>query len=344
MHRFSTPGVPPAPNQNLTASEIVNGLRRSGLIGKVSGKALLAGTLSGQTDIQTIERARQVLNAYFDRLRSVSPDRWEKGKSAFIAVNPGVRAHLMLIAEIVSYLTHKKNIDFYLLSEDKFSAYLIEVAEPIFAFIGSASDDLIRSIFSRKFGEGGVREYTYSLLKLIHDERENFGSEEFLRWVSQSESEKIDKANQFLMKLSEKLTNYVIQTLKKVHGTHRLESGEQAFWEIGVESERVLKNAFDKQRKDKPRRKPKEAYLNILDLVEIVKQSNNWPHFEHVFNNTKPGEKKGKKYYVAWVYDFNELRNIAAHKNQLKAYTDDDLEFIDWLRAEVAPKVFVEIT
>ena len=344
MHRFSTPGVPPAPNQNLTASEIVNGLRRSGLIGKVSGKALLAGTLSGQTDIQTIERARQVLNAYFDRLRSVSPDRWEKGKSAFIAVNPGVRAHLMLIAEIVSYLTHKKNIDFYLLSEDKFSAYLIEVAEPIFAFIGSASDDLIRSIFSRKFGEGGVREYTYSLLKLIHDERENFGSEEFLRWVSQSESEKIDEANQFLMKLSEKLTNYVIQTLKKVHGTHRLESGEQAFWEIGVESERVLKNAFDKQRKDKTRRKPKEAYLNILDLVEIVKQSNNWPHFEHVFNNTKPGEKKGKKYYVAWVYDFNELRNIAAHKNQLKAYTDDDLEFIDWLRAEVAPKVFVEIT
>jgi len=146
------------------------------------------------------------------------------------------------------------------------------------------------------------------------------------------------------MKLSEQLTNYVIQTLKKVHGTLRLESGEQAFWEIGVESERIQKNAFKKQREDKTRRKPKEAYLDILDLADIVKQPNNWPHFEHVFKNPKPGEKKGQKYYVTWVYDFNELRNIAAHKNQLKTYTDDDLELIDWLRAEVEPKVFAETT
>ncbi len=344
LRRFSIPGVPSEPNQNLTASEVVNGLRRSCLIGKISGKTLLAGPLSGQTDIQTIERARRVLNGYFERLRSASPDRWEKGKPAFIAVNPGIRAHLMLIAEIVSYLTHKRNIDFCLLAEDKFIAHLNEIAEPVFDFIGSASDDVIRFQFSRKFGEGGVREYTYSLLKLIHDKRKDFGSEEFLRWVSQSESEKIEEANQFLMKLSEQLTNYVIQTLKKVHGTLRLESGEQAFWEIGVESERIQKNAFKKQREDKTRRKPKEAYLDILDLADIVKQPNNWPHFEHVFKNPKPGEKKGQKYYVTWVYDFNELRNIAAHKNQLKTYTDDDLELIDWLRAEVEPKVFAETT
>jgi hypothetical protein len=133
--------------------------------------------------------------------------------------------------------------------------------------------------------------------------------------------------------------NYVIATLKEVHGTHRLESGEQAFWEVGVQSERIRRNAFEKQEKDKTRRKPKEAYLDIVDLIEIVKQNNNWPHFAHVFNNARPGEKKGQKYYVGWIVAYNELRNIAAHKNELKTYSEEDLQFVEWLRTEVDSKV-----
>jgi ATP sulfurylase len=141
------------------------------------------------------------------------------------------------------------------------------------------------------------------------------------------------------MKLSERLTNCVINTLKEVHGTHRLASDEQAFWEIGVQSDRIRTNAFKAQQNDKVRRKPKEAYLSIVDLAEIVKQQNNWPHFEHVFKNARPGERPGQKYYLGWIQTFNELRNIAAHKNQLKTYSDDDLEFVEWLRTEVDPKV-----
>ena len=127
--------------------------------------------------------------------------------------------------------------------------------------------------------------------------------------------------------------------LKKIHGIHRLESGEQAFWELGVESSRVRSNAYNKQQEDKERRKPKEGYLDVLDLQEIVRQKNNWNHFEHVFNNPMVGERGGKKYYLDWMKQFNELRRIAAHKNQIRTYTDDDLEFIEWLRTEVSPKI-----
>jgi abortive infection bacteriophage resistance protein len=176
-------------------------------------------------------------------------------------------------------------------------------------------------------------------LKVLSETNSDFGPEEFQRWVEQTDSERIDEVNQFLMKLSERLTNHVIDTLKKVHGTHRLASDEQAFWEIGVESERIRRNAFEAQQRDKARRKPKEAYLNIVDLAEIVKQPNNWPHFEHVFKNPRPGERTGQKYYLGWIQDFNELRNIAAHKNQFKTYTDEDLDFVEWLRTEVSPKV-----
>lgn len=337
--RFAIHGVPPEPTQNLTISEVVNGLRRSGLIGRLAKKTLVPGPLCGPTDADTIERASEALSLYFEQLRAAHPDRWESGKTAFIATNPGIRAHLLLISEIVAHLSVKKSIDFALIKPAEFSSHVIKFAKPVFTFVSSASDDEISALFSRKFGEGGVREYAFHLMRLLVDAHPDFGNEDFQRWVEQSSSQKIDEVNQFLMKLAERLTDYVIDTLKKVHGTHRLASDEQAFWELGVESERIRRNAFEKQQRDKKRRKPKEAYLDIVDLAEIVKQPNNWDHFEHVFKNPRPDERKGQKYYLSWINAFNELRNIAAHKNQMKTYTDDDLEFVEWLRTDVSPKV-----
>lgn len=337
--RFAIHGVPPEQSQNLTVSEAVNGLRRSGLIGKLAGKSLAPGPLSGATDQETIKRATSLLNAYFEEVRAANPKRWEAGRDAFIAINPGIRAHLSVIAEVTSYLAHKKSLDFALLKPEEFATHITSFCKPIYAYIKDAPDDEVRLKFSRKFGEGGVKEYAYHLMQILTKVHSDFGTEEFQRWVEQSASEKIDEVNQFLMKLAERLTNYVINTLKKVHGTHRLASDEQAFWEIGVESERIRKNAFQAQQNDKQRRKPKEAYLNIVDLAEIVKQSNNWSHFEHVFKNPRPDERTGQKYYIGWIQNFNELRNIAAHKNQLKTYTEEDLEFVEWLRLEVDTKV-----
>ncbi|MDE0246106.1 MAG: DGQHR domain-containing protein [Gammaproteobacteria bacterium] len=336
--RFATPGMPRGSGQNLTISEAVNGLRRSGLIGKLAGKIILPGPLCGRTDEETITRASHVLSAYFEEVRAANPVRWNAGREAFIAVNPGVRAHLLVIDQAVSYLSHKKSLDFQLLKPEEFARRVTEFCAPIFAYIERASDEEVKEKFSRRFGEGGVLEYAYYLMEILAETYDDFGPEEFQRWVEQSKSEKIDEVNRFLMKLSERLTDYVIDTLKKVHGTHRLASDERAFWELGVENQGIREKAFRAQEQDK-RSKPKEAYLNIVDLATIVKQKNNWVHFEHVFKNPRPHERAGQKYYIGWIQQFNEVRNIAAHKNKLKTYTDEDLEFIDWLRMEVHPKL-----
>ena len=337
--RFATPGIPPEANQNLTISEAVNGLRRAGLIGERVHKAVAPGPLSGSTDELTIERGATVLSAYFEAVRRAHPGRWEAGREAFIAVNPGIRAHMSVIGEVIKYLSYKRSLDFSLMTTSDVTHEIVDFCTPIFEYIRDATDNEVRSRFSRRFGEGGVKEYGYYLMKILMRKEPDFGPEEFRRWVEQSTSDRIDEVNQFLMKLAERLTDYVIDTLKNVHGTQRLESDEQAFWELGVESERIRRNAYEAQQRDKKRRKPKEAYLNIVDLVEIVKQKNNWIHFEYVFRNPQPGEKKGQTYYLDWMHAFSELRNIAAHKNQLKTYTDEDLEFVDWLRVEVSHKV-----
>ena len=51
------------------------------------------------------------------------------------------------------------------------------------------------------------------------------------------------------------------------------------------------------------------AYLEVLDLMKVVRQKENWDHFKDVFNIPKPN-KKGKTYYLDWMEEFNELRRI----------------------------------
>jgi DNA sulfur modification protein DndB len=343
--RFATPDVAAGPHQNLTISEAVNGLNRSGLLGKIIHGSIVPGPLCGATDDATIDRARRILNGYFDALRTANPVRWEAGKSAYMCVNPAIRAHLMLIPEIIAYIVHKRTIDFVTLSEEKFIMELARVAAPIFDFFNTSSDEEVKRDYSRKFGEGGVKEYLYNLCGLIIGKFPEFGSEEFRRYVDQKASDEVDDANRLIMKLSENMIDCVVKVLKSRYGEHRRASGEPAYWELGVTSRRVQENAYKKQLEEvSNRRKPKEAYLDILDLKDIIEQENNWLFFEPIFNVPMPGERKGsKKFHTGWIAKFNEIRKIAAHKNALRTYSEDDLEFVDWLRTEVAPGIEQEL-
>lgn len=337
--RFSLPDIPAEPGQNLTISEGVKGLRRSGLIGKVVKNITYPGPLCGETDEETIIRATEMLNAYFDEILQATPGRWNAGKDAYIATNPALRAHLMVIAESIRYLTHKKSHDFPAMATQDIASEVTNFCQPIFEYLKNATDAEIKEKFSRRFGEGGVRDYTFYLFRVINEIHSDFGSEDFLRWVEQTDSERIDEVAQFLLHFVERLHDFVIDTLKKVHGTHRLESGEQAFWELGVKDRRVRDNAYAKQQSTQEKRKPKEAYLDIIDFISIAKQEENWPHFQQALSNPRPSDRKGQKYYLAWIDQLNQVRNTAAHRNQLKTFSDEDLEFVDWLRTEVSPKI-----
>lgn len=336
--RFALPDVPAEPGQNLTISEGVKGLRRSGLIGRIVKNTKYPGPLCCETDEETITRASEAISAYFDAIHHATPERWNAGKDAYVATNPALRAHLSVIAESIHYLTHKKSLDFYAMPTQDVIGEIVEFCQPIFNFLAKASDDEIKEKFSRRFGEGGVRDYMFHLFRIINEVHSDFGSEDFLRWVEQTDSERITEVAQFLLCFVERLHDFVINTLKEVHGTHRLESGEQAFWELGVKDRRVRDNAYAKQQSTQEKRKPKEAYLDIIDFIAIAKQEENWPHFQHALSNPSPGEKKGQKYYLSWIDQLNQVRNTAAHRNQLKTFSDEDLEFVDWLRSNVSPK------
>jgi len=336
FRRFVLPGIPPESNQNLTLSEALNGLNRSTLLGKIVHGNIVPGPFSDATDVQTIDRARKVLNGYFEALRQANTNRWELGRSAYICVNPGIRAHLSLINEIVKYLGYKQSIDFQTLPEKDFVEKIIEIVKPVFDYIKDSSDDQIEGSFSRKFGEGGVKEYLFRMCELVKQKYDDFGSEEFKEYLERRDDDRVSEADHLIINLTGEITNHVISILKKIHGTHSMPSGDSAYWELGIESRRAKDNAYKKQQEAPPgpKRLPREAYLDILDIKDIIQQSNNWMHFESVFNIPLEGEKKGKKYYTTWIARFNELRRIPAHKSSLRTYSEEDFEFLDFIRSE----------
>ncbi len=339
FQRFRMPDVPPTMQQNLTISEAVNGLNRAALLGKVMSKAIAPAAFSAANDVETIERSRKILNGYFEPIASANPGRWAAGASAYICVNPGLRAHLMLLPEIMAYLTLKRGIDFASAPEDEVIAEINSVAKPICDFVHTASDEQVRDAFSRRFGEGGVKDYLYKLCEIIAKEFPDFGSEEFKKTIEQRASDTIAEASKDIMHISELLTDVVLKTLKSIHGAHTLDSGDAAYWELGIAKTVTKEKAYKRQQEEpQERRRRKEAYLDLIDMKEIVEQPNNWPHFQSTFSLASPGEKKGGK-YTGWMARFNDIRKIAAHKNSLRTYTDDDLAFLDWVRSEALPRL-----
>jgi len=334
FQRFSMQGVVAKENQSLTIPEIVNGLMRSGLLGRPLHKMLAPGPLSGATDNDTIVRARRFLNAYFLRIRDANTKRWDAARSAYISTNPGIRAQLMILSDVIKHIEVKQGIDPNLTDEDTLLAHVYKIAQPIFDFIMSASDLEIYDKFSRKFGEGGVREYADNLAEIIHDKFSHFGSEDFLQRLAKKSDERVLQTHQDVIKLAHDVLEYVFNVLKKHYGLEEEKSGEKAFWEKGIESQKIKEEAYSRQLADAPeKRLPKEAYVDFIDLMNIVRQKNNWPLFESVFNIPMPNEK-GKIYYLDWMRKFNEIRRIPAHPSANRGYDEEDYEFMKFIKYE----------
>ena len=146
---------------------------------------------------------------------------------------------------------------------------------------------------------------------------------------------RVQQADEDIGDLQNYISKIVIETLKRVHGTHELASGEKSYWDLGIDNQDIKQNAYRKQQQaPATKRAPKEAYLDLIDFDKIIRQATNWPHFEPIFSIQMPDER-GKKYYLAWLERLNEIRRVSAHKSPYRQYSDEDLEFVSFIKAQL---------
>lgn len=163
FRKLAMEGLKDAGDTPLTIPETVKGVDRAKLVGNVIYDQIVPGPLSSSTDEKTLVRAKKVIIGYFDIVRSANEARWELGKEGFLCSNPSIRAFLTLLAEILMYLDLKKNFESHTAPEKQILDKVKSMLAPVLNFIRDASDEDFAERFSRKFGEGGVREYFYNL-------------------------------------------------------------------------------------------------------------------------------------------------------------------------------------
>lgn len=343
FRRVIVPDIPPDDAQNLTIAEIVKGVIRSGLFGRVVNRGhVVPGVLSDSTDRKALSRGRRILNCYFRAIMDANPERWQSGRASHISVNPGVRAHLLLISEIVKYIEDKDKIDLRLENEENVSKRIIKFINPILLYLNNSNDAQIESKFSKKFGEGGVVAYYYNLCELLLSEHPDFGSKEFHDYRSSQSDARNDQIRRDVLDIQKLILDVGLKMLKKLHGVNEGVSGDRAFWEDGIENMDIKIEATRKQQMSpRDKRAPKEAYLDIVDYMKIARQQNNWPEFSKVFNIKMPSENKGKTYYLDWIERINQLRRTAAHQSALRVFQEADFDFVNWLKGELYSKVSI---
>lgn len=335
--RLEMPGVPASNEQVLTIPELQKGIRRSGLIGRIVKKARLAGYLSGATDDATIDRARRTINGYFAILEEAVPAKWLAGRAAHVATNPSVRAHLTLMYEGLRYLHGRDKIDPFTATPADLVVALGQFVSPIAAWLKAASDEQIAEKFARKYGEGGVKEYFFGLCDIVSTEFPDFGSEEYRQYKSRSSDERIAQAKLDVSDMTSLISTAVIETLKKLYGLDETQSGEKKYWELGIIDSNIKESAYKKQQQAKAdKRAPREAYLDIVDFEKIIRQKGNWETLKPIFSIPLRGVSlKSKEYHLDWIKEFNDIRNVAAHSSIYRQLTDDDYDFLAWLKGQL---------
>jgi len=340
FRRFARHGIPAEPHQSLTISEVMKGLANTNLIGKIHKSKLISGPLSGGTSEGTIERATTVLSDYFTVIMEANPKRWDMGKAGYICVNPGIRAHLKLIRDLIDHITYRDGIDFDTLEASKFITHFSILISPLVKYLNEASDKTLDSKFSRKFGEGGVKEYYAHLCTIIQAEHADFGSDEFLTYKRETDEDRVNEANNIVIDISKEIVRIATDALKTKHGTKELKSGEQAYWAYGIKDDTIRREAHKSQQQDPPDKRMRiENYLTLLQWKKVIEQADLWPMVRPSFNIPMKDERKGKKYYTQWLIKLNEIRRVPSHPTPVRRYTDDDLEFLFWLQTEFHARI-----
>jgi DNA sulfur modification protein DndB len=335
--RFQIPGVPATDAQVLTVPEIQKGIKRSQLIGRVIKKVRLPGYFSGATDDETLDRARKCFNGYFKLIEDSAPDKWAAGRSGYILTNPGVRAHTALLSEVLRYLHGCGKLDPHVATPEAISDSTAAFCAPLFQWLKNASPQDMETRFARRYGEGGVREYFYHLCDIISQNEPNFGPEEYRDFKTKAKDERQSHAKLDVEDLTKLISGVVVEKLKEIYGVDELPSGEKKYWELGIADSKIKEDAYKAQQQTKAeKRAPKEAYLHLIDFEKIIKQKGNWEHLKPLFNIPRKGVNvKSKEYHLDWLNDFNEIRRVASHSSIYRQLSEDDLDYLAWLKNEL---------
>jgi DNA sulfur modification protein DndB len=334
--RVTQQGISPTEKTCLTVPELKNGLRRSGLVGKsiLGGREYSPGPLTDLTDTLTLERARDVLNAYFGQFSAANTELWEVGRQGFLCTNIALQAHFQLLSALIAFMEIKKSMTARELEPLELMAEIGEYLIPILTWAAAMSPELMAQQFRGQYGSGGPIPYYYHLCGLVHQDFPDFRPEGLENWIAEQSQERITEADRQIKELNILIQKFIFDRLKDIHGTQN-----DAYWDRGVRDRDIKTEAYRKSLEyDAEDRLPLEHYLDFIDYRKIVEDRDHWSVFKPVFDIPEPGVR-GQAKNLGWMQRINELRRVSAHATESRGYKLEDLDYIGRVHGEFKRRV-----
>ncbi len=334
--RVTQQGISPTEKTCLTVPALKDGIRRSGLIGTaiLNKKEYCPGPLCGIDDIQTLDRARSILNSYFQSLASANATQWEIGRRGFLCTNVSLQAYLMLLASVISYMESNKGLTARELTPEELMAEIEEYIDPILSWLAEANAMKMEKAFKVQFGSGGPREYYFRLCQMTKSCFSDFSPNGFDEWEEEQSDDKVAEADRKIKELNILVQKTIFDLFKKKYG-----SENDAYWHKGVIDKQIKAKAYTKSLDDEDEdRLALENYLDFIEYKKIVENKSHWPFFKKCFDIPEPGEK-GYSKNVSWMERINGLRRIPAHATENRHYKIQDFEYIDYIYGEFTKRI-----
>lgn len=335
-NRVTQQGIASTNKTCLTIPAVKDALRRSGLLGRtvLDGAQYDTGPLCGPTDSESLDRARNAINQYFNLIRNANMSQWENGRESVLCTNVAVQGYILLLGSLIKYWEANTAADAREMPSDEIMAEMEEYLSPVIEFLEQASPETMRQEFQVQFGSGGPKEYYFRLCRLIKGKYSDFQPDGLEDWeVAQSE-ERIDRADKQVKEIVTEIIRVVFTAFKKIYGEDR-----GLYFDKGISDKGIKTKAFEKSLDDSSEeRLPLEGYLDVIDLKRIIENRQNWPRFKPVFNIPEPGEK-GLAKNLKWLDRLNEIRRVSAHPSDSRHYQRDDLDYLDFLHLEFFQRV-----
>jgi len=295
----------------LTLTSFNDGLKENKFFGESARGSRKLGPLCyapSENQVDTMNKAIDVLIGYFSLFKEAMPEHWNFGDApgGFLCTNNAIRALLRVLKEILVYVHWKERMDVNLLEADELLPHIKKYSEPIVNFFTTASPELIVSFRSRQ-AQKGVQRNTLDFMTFVNKDFPDFEPRELKDHLENIDEEGTKEARGLIDSIQKTLFKSIIMKLKEHHN-----DDPDDWWTEGI-PEPVRLNCAQRSEKEKGA-KNKEQYICLIDYHNIA--AYDWPFFKEFFSFLESG---GKDKQLKWVKELNDIRNITHHSEKWPA-------------------------
>ena len=301
----------------LTQTSIRDGLKVAKLLGTFSKRVIVPGPLStGRVDKydDNLRKGLSVLTGVFRMFSTQLKDHWKTGDGpdGYLCTNNGIRALFHIIKDVTDHIQKKHGTDLYLSNADETFAEIKPYLQTLIDFFKTATPHEVKAF--RRIGSSltAVRQQSWEIEAHIQNVFPDFRPVGLQKYLDSRDVTGTEEAARKVIQIHGRLFDYVIETLKKHHGTDN-----KVWWTIGIPLK--IRQDCSSRWEARNREGDEESQLFLINYVDICIR--NWHLVKDVIS-LGARDKENKRANTRWIKQLNDIRSITTHPERGAPSTD----------------------